>query len=524
MAATSICSQFALLGMIFSAIDAARISQFEMLSHDEVESISFDFSIPSCDASSLSAADLETAVDVKKSGSGNMGGVYFLTLSGPNCNVVVKPRLDLHDAFASALGTELGMPVAKTKLLTEAATPDEWSSLVKSFKNLNSDEGFLTTVAEGSGFVQIMGVAEGKDLYEMTGDTLGWEACRECLGGQMKEGIRKGLKADDDADMLEKIAAKLGGKRLDRDFRELCKLVWTHVSTDADKAGKFWTKDKPPRFCPTSWRQSEEFVEDLRAYYADNSEAVDEELAFAYANTARRNVNTYCPASMKPNATASRDAKTYVQSVMNSALTRAEMTSLSAFESLICENDGMNAFGFYTSNYHNVFFSDKHATGIDMAVGGALYHNEIQPGAEPEELMNSKIAFNYKDIEDATRLGTCGTDAEVAAMAETKFTGKMLRPYVGDREMNYQICARDKGHTGPLAPYVSHGIEIVKAWPAAMKFIIDSSDDAIATVTQEIEGLDDKLTPLANAIKDFLEYHLVNLRESYDKGIKACEE
>ena len=187
----------------------ARMDEFEDVDSSVSLNASFDWTKSSCDVGTLTPEDLATAGDAKKSGSGNMGGVYFLTLSGPNCNVVVKPRLDLHDAYASSLGTALGAPVAKTRLLSALGTPEEWSALLASFQKVGSQEDFLSTVEEGSGFAQIMGVAEGKDLVDMTDPTLGWEACYTCLNPPVVAGIWKGLGAVDDADVPGKLAAKM---------------------------------------------------------------------------------------------------------------------------------------------------------------------------------------------------------------------------------------------------------------------------------------------------------------------------
>jgi hypothetical protein len=516
-------SCFVALLAVYGCVDAARIKAFDDVDSSPSLSASFDWSKNSCDVDTLTAEDLATAVDAKKSGSGNMGGVYFLTLSGPDCNVVIKPRLDLHDAYASSLGTALGAPVAKTRLLSPQGTPEKWSALLESFDKFDSQEAFLSTVEEGSGFAQIMGVAEGKDLYEMTDPTLGWEACNACLGEGVLAGIRKGLSAVDNADIPVKLAAKMA-KSINRDTRLLCKNMWTHFSADADKAARFWGKEEPPRWCPKDWRESDEFAADVQEYYDTNTDDVMSEMAFAYANGPFRTLSGFCPASKRPLQADVDGAKQYTQLVMNSASTRADIAKLSAFTSLIAENDGMSAMGYTSSNYHNVFFSPLHATGIDMAVGGALTHERIKPDEEGKfdpttNFMNvaGGIAFMYEDVTKAAHLGTCGTEEELKAFAG-RYANKMQRPYVGDRELNYQECAKHHGHTAPLPVLIDHGVDILRAWPAAMQHILDHADAAIATVRTEFSAPNE----LADAIQTFLDFHLGNLKKAFDEGIEAC--
>mmetsp|Transcript_27984 Transcript_27984/g.73271 ORF Transcript_27984/g.73271 Transcript_27984/m.73271 type:complete len:255 (+) Transcript_27984:3-767(+) len=248
------------------------------------------------------------------------------------------------------------------------------------------------------------------------------------------------------------------------------------------------------------------------------------EMAFAYANGPFRTLNGACPASKRPLQADVDGAKHYTRLVMNSTSTKVDIAQLSAFMSLIAENDGMSGMGYTTSNYHNVFFSPLHATGIDMAVGGALTHDRIQPDAQGKfdpstNVLNAVggIAFNYDDVTKAAHLGTCGTEEELKAFAG-KYANKMQRPYAGDRELNYKQCAKLHGHTAPLPELINHGVDILRLWPAAMKHILDHADAAIATVRTQFSPPNH----LADAIKAFLDFHLENLKKAYDEGIEAC--
>jgi hypothetical protein len=404
-----------------------------------------------------------------------------------------------------------------------------------------------------------MGVAEGKDLVDMTDPTLGWEACYTCLNPPVVAGIWKGLGAVDDADVPGKLAAKMAkGKSIHRDVRQLCKNMWTYFSADAEKAASFlvekrkdpyskkvlthselvamykgqfsepeiedwWTEKCTPveEPCPDAWRQSDDFAADVQEYCNTNPDDVMAELAFAYAAQAFRTLNAYCPASKRPLPAKVDDAKLYTQLVMNSASTRADIARLSAFTSLIAENDGMNAMGYDTSNYHNVFFSPLHATGIDMAVGGAVNHGTIKPGTSGKfDPTTSEVlgSFNYAEVTKAAHLGTCGTEEELEEFSG-KYWKRILRPYSGDREHNYKQCAASHGHTAPLPELIQHSVEILRAWPDAMKHILDHAGAAIAAVRTEFSAPN---AELADAIQAFLDLHLEHLTRAYDEGIQAC--
>merc|ERR1712226_121663 len=68
----------------------------------------------------------------------------------------------------------------------------------------------------------------------------------------------------------------------------------------------------------------------------------------------------------------------FMEDCVSSKTTLDRLAALSAFASLIGENDGVPTFEASVSNMHNVFVSPAGATGIDMAIGGALTHSSIR--------------------------------------------------------------------------------------------------------------------------------------------------
>lgn len=515
--------------IVFRQLHDACCLRSESLERTEVEldvfaedfnRSAFDWSKPSCDVDKLSAEQLSSAVDAKKSGAGNMGGVFFLTLANPGCNMVVKPQLDIHDVYASTLATALDVPVVRTRVLVapgqgvEASA--EWEALVESFAKHGKEEAFKGIVSQGSGFVQLMAVAPGKDLYTETEDSIGWETCDACLTGQMLEAIRGRLPDAASAGLPKAVFTKLSSKKLSMDVRILCERLWTRLSTaSADFAEKF-PLPTPKAFCSDTWRLSDRLEQDLEDYFAADQRA----FIFALSEDLARNLlnakSATCPDAKKPQHQDVALARAAVRAAFASPSTRLDMARLSAYESFINENDGFSTFGNVLSNYHNVFFSPEHATGIDIAVGGAVGHQAIEPGTPPEKVGS---VFNYKEIEQAAKVLTCGSDVDVQILAREKFS-KMTRPYAnGDAEMVFSKCAREKGAVLPVEETTQYAAQMLRSWKDAMTSILLASDEAISSTSRALEVLD---APRVAAIETWLRWHAGQVKDAFAAGLSSC--
>eukprot|EP00928_Gymnodinium_smaydae_P018774 TRINITY_DN17158_c0_g1_i2.p1 TRINITY_DN17158_c0_g1~~TRINITY_DN17158_c0_g1_i2.p1 ORF type:complete len:668 (+),score=130.31 TRINITY_DN17158_c0_g1_i2:55-2004(+) len=480
--------------------------------------------LPSCDAFALTAAHLRSVNRVKRSSGGNMGGVFFIELRDPGCTVVLKPTCDLHDVYASMLAKTLNAPVIRTRILT--VNDELYITLSESFRSLGLEEALAYVKGLNSnGLVQLMGLANGKDLYDELRKTWGWRTCDKCLRLDMEKHVLDGLMAHSVNQFPEIVEHVVSNQTYDgrtttkinlQDFRTICKEIWKYtVKKKPDRAKQFKPKLGA---CPLDWRTGDTFKEDFAALVSNDYEVFMNILESSFAPNEVKFKGLLCPDERKPDDKAVIEARDFLQRVILSESSLTDLAALSAFASFIHEDDNVNTVDNAMANYANVFFSGQHLTGIDMAVGGAERHELIRPGMPPENV-TEEFGIDYREIRTAARLATCGTDAELAPLAD-KFAFRMSFPHRHfDSEKPFDACARREGRVLPMKSVRPQALKVLRMWPVAMKAYLKAGDDAIQTTTEMARYFDQ---PGAEAIQAWLSLHTDELRSHFTAGVADC--
>lgn len=502
-------------GDAHSATASLLRSTTRLLRHQQVGT-AFDFSKKSCDVHALKLDAPARATRIKTSSTGNMGGVFFVALVEPDCNIVVKPKVDIHDVYASALGEELDVSVVQSKVIKKESL--EWHNLLEAFADDPAMRDRFLLFSKESAFLLVMAMAEGKDMYRETDITFGWKTCDICTTASIDEQLFKKFEVHDMDSLPACVAADMVARQFKRPYTAVCKAVWAAAVAEEPSRNKtYWNRPDAPKTCPPEWGKTDVFSEDVALYARQHHDDFFGLLADEFARTSFSTRQKSCPREMKPAESDVNRIRMELKAAYDSVSTQADMAKLSAFSSLICENDGISAFGHTMSNYGNVFLSDKGAMGIDMAVGGGASHALIDPKTHPDKV---NIAFAYGAIENAAKIATCGDEQEIEHLSR-QFVGKMARPYSNfDKENTYQECARDRGNVLLRADVTPEAIAIVMRWPGEMRSALKDSSAAITKTTSKLMDLD---PDGVGAVDKWLRFHVEKLRDSFDKGSKACE-
>eukprot|EP00928_Gymnodinium_smaydae_P027293 TRINITY_DN21149_c0_g1_i1.p1 TRINITY_DN21149_c0_g1~~TRINITY_DN21149_c0_g1_i1.p1 ORF type:complete len:617 (+),score=72.07 TRINITY_DN21149_c0_g1_i1:67-1917(+) len=507
----------------FSPRLRSKIRDFDLTAEEEHSLLSLSATkiawAPSCSPQKLSADQLRDASRIRRSTTGNAGGVFFLELQNPTCTVVVKPQNDIHDVFASALAFELGVPVVDSVAFHKDDL--RYAAILESFARIGQNATLEAAVDMGSGLIKLMALAQGTDMQSATLKTVGWMTCDVCLGDLMSTKILNKFEALAEPALKDKVLEKLSTTPKLTDFvlDDLCKDMWNYTITfSPDRLDQFNAGRRPFR-CPAAWRQDPVFHEDFAEIC--EAEQLQPLLEKRICPKEKLTKAANCPETMKPGDHVVDDIKERLSSLYKDPSVLSDYTTLSAYGSLIGENDVASIIGVRggNGNYGNLFFSDGHVEGIDMAVGGALHHRNIKPGVAPNE---TKIPFRYDDVFTASTITVCGSYGEVNALAEEGFVNKMVRPWGGMLEDSlYQSCANTHGRVVPLQEAYAASAHILRSWPYRMQELLSEADTAIQTTAARLKHLDE---PGVSAIEEWLLFHAWRLKESVRNGISVCPE
>jgi hypothetical protein len=468
------------------------------------------------------------------------GGVFFLTLNvnDAECTLVIKPKLDIHDVYASELGQTLGMPVSP--IVGIYSEHELWQPMLAALDKHGQKDLFLLENTNGGGYALLMGLANGKDLVDYTWEKAGIHAFRKCHIDHFTKAVKKvGL-----GPITKKVSQ-------DKSWaQDICKFMWQQFhATSPEEAKMFWGDDKPnqPKWCPTKWRK--QITEaDTKKYFADPLAADVEGCATTAADAfcmsfwskdqSGKNAKVKVK-QMKDDRMCSYkrtqevmedidEVKETLSDLMTDANTLLQMGQLSAFESLLRENDGIPTYTLTTSNWHNFFVAKGQVTGIDMAVGGAIDHEKIDASCDPNDLFVSC----KDDVEKTVRKAMCPVDeAESNDYGSSPFV-KMLRPYQSDTIENCDIggcvkkCLNEHGRLMTNEQLLAMGNALVQSTAATFKQFAkgDTMQKALTATTAKLKLFSPSESKVIDKIEAVLQIQFTAIKEGVAAGEEACEE
>lgn len=490
----------------------------------------FPWKLPSCSLDSLSSEDVKSAVDWKTSSAGNSGGVHFLALK-KGCLLVVKPTVDLHDLFAMELGAQIGAPVVPSRAVgkteplfdavlqgiyrgavstagsqgSPAAEPTLAEKAAQHHSGEQARESFSASVGK-IGAIQLLGVAPGKDLYDFA-KGFDFRSCAACAGEAANEAV----------------AEETGGLAEKKIDTVLYQVVQQEVSmfyksfVEEVQAAQSLRADSPE--LPEAVRQW------MLQHPSDKRNPLSKlEKTRKAALRKHRKLSSQCEGrngAQEQNASSLPAVSAFIEACTSSEKTMDQLAALSAFASLIGENDGIPTVEAVVSNMHNVFVSPASATGIDMAIGGALSHSSIRDDGTGGGNLADWAPFLLNDL---LRAGRCGNKLPLtgAPAFEHQFRLKLQMPYFnGDIHKHAFECQVSQGRTISESTANKAAEWITGLVPGHLAGFISKTDVAMRKTALSLEklGLHSEIAHITG----WLKHRITNLRLAKQTAITRCQ-
>lgn len=490
-------------------------------------SLEFPWHLPGClgRPQTLTPDSVRRATDVKKSGSGNSGGVYFLALE-QGCILVAKPAVDLHDLFALALGRALGAPVVKPLPVMKGdalyaaiidgvaagaeavGTAAGGNALDVAAAAASDQQSFMDTIGANN-VIQLLDLAPGKDLYDFT---KGWDfhGCEECADEVATDATAQATSGLHDQTM-ERVLFGVRDGAVSPFYKGFVDEVkadtkFEYGSEELEEAVKTWMLEhqgdrrNPLKKLKTQIKRERKKQARLASTCAGKNGAEKED---------DRTLQT---------------VSAYVRSCIASDATVNDLASLSAFASIVGENDGFPTLdSTLVSNMHNLFVSPEGATGIDIAVGGAMTHKSVRADGTGGQVVSSDWKPFF--LSNIAASGKCHSPSVVPSEEDalaSAITKKFQRPFFnGDIHKYAKRCLLTHGQVIDDASAHAAADSVSALVPKHMaNYLGRATDELIARVASEVQRFD--VAGENDKIVGYLKHRLATIRSAFTAARKDC--